>query len=157
MTENVAIRHRYWMGIAFNYAYPIGMLYLALIANFIHLWRDIQLSLTIPAATLIFFWWFFNESPRWLISKGRIAEAYRIVFKQKPAEKVSDSALGNEDAKQSHIAEIAEKSSFGDKFKGIFKEFGALYGPSRQRRTAIICHFGFFTASFSYYVTGMLN
>lgn len=158
MTENVAIKHRYWMGIAFNYAYPVGMLYLALIANFIYLWRDIQLSLTIPAATLIIFWWFFMESPRWLLSKGRISAAYRIVFKQKPAKKVIDSKIENENEKQTDVAEIASaKLSFGDKFKSIFKEFSALYGPSRQRRTAIICHFSFFTASFCYYVTGILN
>lgn len=147
----MAIKHRYWMGIAFNYAYPVGMLYLALIANFIYLWRDIQLSLTIPAAGLIIFWWLFKESPRWLISKGRIAEAYRIVLKRKPAAKLIDSMAEPEDVKPNQ----AEKSSFGDKFKSIFKEFAALYGTSRQRRTAIICHFGFFTASFSYYVTGI--
>lgn len=56
VTENVAVKHRYWIGIAFNMAYPIGFLYMALIANFVFEWRDIQLYLTIPAASLIVFW-----------------------------------------------------------------------------------------------------
>lgn len=56
MTENVAPKHRYWMGIAFNVAYPLGMAYLALAAYFLHDWRDLQLALTIPAVVLFLFW-----------------------------------------------------------------------------------------------------
>lgn len=55
VTENVAVRHRYWMGIAFNYAYPLGMLYLALAAFLLKEWREVQLALTVPAASLLLF------------------------------------------------------------------------------------------------------
>lgn len=44
------------MGVAFSLSYPIGMLYLALAANYLLEWRDLQLALTVPVVTLPFFW-----------------------------------------------------------------------------------------------------
>lgn len=52
VTENIGSKHRSWMSIAFSMSYPIGMLLLALSANYIHPWRQLQLSLTIPAFLL---------------------------------------------------------------------------------------------------------
>lgn len=40
------------------------------------------------------------------------------------------------------------------KSKGMFFEIRGLYKTAKLRRAAIICHFGFFTATFTYYVTG---
>lgn len=56
VSENVANRHRAWMGVAFSLSYPIGMLYLALAANYLPEWRDLQLALTVPVVTLPFLW-----------------------------------------------------------------------------------------------------
>lgn len=53
VTENVAPRHRAWMGIAFNCSYPVGMLYLAAAATLLKDWRDLQLALTVPASMLV--------------------------------------------------------------------------------------------------------
>lgn len=53
VTENIGAKHRSWMSIAFSMSYPVGMLLLALSANYIHPWRQLQLSLTIPAFLLI--------------------------------------------------------------------------------------------------------
>lgn len=54
VTENIGIKPRSWMSIMITASYPVGMLLLALSANFLHVWRYLQLSLTIPAASLIF-------------------------------------------------------------------------------------------------------
>lgn len=40
---------------------------------------------------------------------------------------------------------------------GFFKELKTLYGSSKQRRVAFVCHFAYFSSAFSYYVTGNLN
>lgn len=56
MTENIAPRHRLWTGIAFNYAYPIGMIYLAAGGSLLENWRDLQLTLSVPAVLLVAFW-----------------------------------------------------------------------------------------------------
>lgn len=92
-----------------------------------------------------------RESPRWLISKGRIEDAYKIVFKkkrdidfpQKPIYCEIDTSKQQE-----------EPVSCGKKFKNIFRELTTLYGPAKQRRIALICHYSFCITSLSYYVTG---
>lgn len=56
MSENVANKHRAWMGVAFNLSYPLGMLYLALAAYFLPEWRDLQLALTVPVVALPIAW-----------------------------------------------------------------------------------------------------
>lgn len=55
VTENIGSKHRSWMSIAFSMSYPIGMILLAVSANYIHAWRNLQLSLTIPAFLLVFY------------------------------------------------------------------------------------------------------
>lgn len=53
VTENIGIKPRSWMSIVITASYPIGMLLLALSANFLHFWRHLQMSLAIPATSLI--------------------------------------------------------------------------------------------------------
>lgn len=90
----------------------------------------------------------FKESPRWLLSKGRPADAYRIVFGRPPPH--VDAATDQQLANHSDPKTTAAPANGG----GAFREIRGLYGNARTARIAAICHFAFFTASFSYYVTG---
>lgn len=56
MTENVGAHHRAWMGLAFNMALPVGMLYLSGVASFYTQWRDLQVALCIPGAVVFVVW-----------------------------------------------------------------------------------------------------
>lgn len=137
------------MSIAFTMSYPIGMILLSVSAHYIHVWQQLQLSLTIPAVFLVAIWLFMTESPRWLLSKGRTEQAYRVLFKQTPdiefaAKKMSAPA----------VAAVTQVSTTcGGRFKSAFRELAALYGPAKQRRMALICHYTFCITSLSYYVT----
>lgn len=53
VTENICVKHRSWMSIAFAASYPVGMLILSTLAYFIEPWRYLQLALTIPAFFLV--------------------------------------------------------------------------------------------------------
>lgn len=85
------------------------------------------------------------------MSKGRPEEAYRVVF-GKP---LASNELFTDGVRTSTgpvgADTVQQQSGSGG---GLFQEIRGLYSSARNVRIACICHFAFFTASFTYYVTG---
>ncbi|XP_055526448.1 organic cation transporter protein isoform X1 [Wyeomyia smithii] len=158
LTENIGVRHRSWMSIAFNFSYPIGMLILALAAYYIDPWRDLSLALTIPSFLLVIHLYFLVESPRWLLSKGRERRAYRMVFGRKAPQELCDSdrELSAEEVSAAAAKNVdAPKIPLGVRIKQTFSEFTKLYGTPKLCRRALICHFTWCVTSLCYYVTAL--
>ncbi|XP_036049762.1 solute carrier family 22 member 13 [Onychomys torridus] len=62
-------------------SFAMGLMVLAGLAYGVRNWRVLQLAGTTPVFLLVFYFWVLPESPRWLLSQGKIEEVKQLVQK----------------------------------------------------------------------------
>ncbi|KAL1464997.1 hypothetical protein WDU94_004595 [Cyamophila willieti] len=67
------------MGVMYLFPVPVGYIAISGIAYYSHNWRLLQWVITVPTVLFLTLWWIMPESPRWLVSMGRINEAMEIL------------------------------------------------------------------------------
>ncbi|XP_050674807.1 organic cation transporter protein-like isoform X2 [Leptidea sinapis] len=66
-------------GVCNFFPLPLAYIIVSLLSIALPNWRELQLALSIPGCLLVFLWFVLPESPRWLLSMGRIKEAKEIL------------------------------------------------------------------------------
>ncbi|XP_070202473.1 organic cation transporter protein-like [Littorina saxatilis] len=79
--ELVGRKSRTVAGQFLQISWCFGLLFLAGLAYGLRDWRHLQLAVSCPTVLFLGYYWFIEESPRWLISKGRYDEANAILRK----------------------------------------------------------------------------
>ncbi|XP_048767294.2 organic cation transporter protein-like isoform X2 [Ostrea edulis] len=77
--EIVGPSKRMWVGIVIEYFFALGLVLLCLIGYLIREWKYNEITLSVPSAILLSYWWLLPESPRWLVNRGRLEEAKVII------------------------------------------------------------------------------
>ncbi|XP_061660164.1 organic cation/carnitine transporter 2-like isoform X2 [Syngnathoides biaculeatus] len=102
--------------------FALGYMLLPLHAYFLRDWRMLLLGITTPGFLLLTFWWFIPESPRWLLSQGRIAEAEAILKEAAKTNKIEapekiftplQKECGSEKMKAYNICDILRLRNIG--------------------------------------------
>ncbi|XP_026318282.1 organic cation transporter 1-like [Hyposmocoma kahamanoa] len=70
---------RTYAGIVVGMLFAAGMCVLALLAYIIRDWFYLSLATSLPFLLLYGYYWIIPESPRWLVGRGRIAEAENVL------------------------------------------------------------------------------
>ncbi|XP_074466702.1 organic cation/carnitine transporter 2-like [Sebastes fasciatus] len=125
------------MGVTLGFA--IGYMMLPLFAYFLRDWKSLLLGISLPGLLYIPLWWLIPESPRWLLSQGRVEEADTIVRKAAKMNKVEAPRVIFED-----YSVLVETK------KGHNNVFDMLRTKNNRNTTIILC-LVWFTLSIGYY------
>ncbi|XP_069134928.1 organic cation transporter protein-like [Argopecten irradians] len=87
--ELVGPSKRVWAGIVIEYFFAVGLVILGGVGYAFKEWKYTEITCSAPAVLFLLYWWFIPESPRWLISQGKIDEANKIIQKAAKVNKVT--------------------------------------------------------------------
>ncbi|KAL8563592.1 hypothetical protein ACOMHN_019330 [Nucella lapillus] len=77
--ELVGPKKRMFVGIVVEMFWSCGVMLLGGVAYIVRDWSTLQMIVSLPALLLFSYWWLIPESPRWLLARGRDAEAEAII------------------------------------------------------------------------------
>ena len=69
-------------------AWSIGMILMPLLAYLVNRWKTLRIVSVVPFALVFLYWTILPESPRWLLTKKKVAEAKQILEKVAKVNKV---------------------------------------------------------------------
>ncbi|GBM74192.1 Organic cation transporter protein, partial [Araneus ventricosus] len=144
LMEIIGSKQRSFYGVAFHLGWCVGFVCFPGVVWLLRDWFWIQMAITTPLVVLLLTCWLIPESPRWLISQGRIKEAEKIVTK---ATKTNGNYLSNIDARLKMMMEtrkVHESKSESGTILDLFRT------PGLWQMTLII-YFTWFSGLFVYY------
>jgi len=157
VTEIVSPKLRTPFGVLTQFPFGMGAALLPLVAYFVKDWQPLQLAISVPCILLISYYWLIPESPRWLISKGRVKEAFQVL---KKAAKVNRKQLptDSEFMEMLQSIEVAdenenveEQESVLGKITDAFKEIVMLVKTPEMRKRTLTTYFTWFVVAMVYY------
>ncbi|KAJ4929519.1 hypothetical protein JOQ06_018543, partial [Pogonophryne albipinna] len=121
--------------------FAIGYMILPLAAYFLRDWKSLMLASSLPCLLYLPLWTFIPESPRWLLSQGKVEEAEAIVRKAAKWNKVKVPNIIFQDySGDEKNAQPKEKANVLD-----------LLRKSSMRTTTLIFCFVFFCSTTGYF------
>ncbi|XP_059208236.1 organic cation/carnitine transporter 2-like [Centropristis striata] len=133
------------LGVSLFFAF--GYMMLPLFAYFLRDWKSLLLTLSLPGLLYIPLWWFIPESPRWLLSQGRVEEAEAIIRKAAKKNKVEAPQVIFEDYSEHAV----ETKTHHREHHNVFY----LLRTKNIRNTTVIVCLVWFTITTGYYALSL--
>uniref|UniRef100_A0AAR2K347 Solute carrier family 22 member 3 n=1 Tax=Pygocentrus nattereri TaxID=42514 RepID=A0AAR2K347_PYGNA len=115
--------------------YSTGMVFIPGLAYYIHSWKNLQLTMTLPIFIFLVYYWVMPESPRWLLSQGKTREAMSIV---------ENVAKCN---KKSMPTDLPEMDVLVGQQEIVPPSFKDLFRTPKMRKHTIILIYAWFTST----------
>ncbi|XP_038222177.1 solute carrier family 22 member 21-like [Zerene cesonia] len=128
-----------------NFSYIFGSMTLPMIAWWLQNWRYMLRLVYTPSFIVISYLLFVNESPRWLLSKGRAEEAISIILK---AEKMNNVKLPDHLLASLKASPKSEDEDRYEPFSSVFVK--VVKSRTMLFRLILYCYL-WITCSFGYY------
>ncbi|XP_006179096.3 solute carrier family 22 member 1 [Camelus ferus] len=138
ITEFVGLGYRRTVAILYQMAFTVGLVLLSGLAYAVPHWRRLQLAVSLPVFLLLLCFWYVPESPRWLLSQKRNAQAVKIM--DRIAQK--NGKLPSADLKMLSLPEDATEK--------LSPSFTDLFRTARLRKYTFILMYLWFTSSMIY-------
>ncbi|XP_076975627.1 solute carrier family 22 member 2 [Tamandua tetradactyla] len=138
ITEFVGQGYRRTVGILYQAAFTVGLLVLAGVAYALPHWRWLQLLVSLPNFGFLLYYWCLPESPRWLISQNKSAQAIKII--KHIAEKNGKSLPAS-------LQSLRPDEEVGEKLNPSFLD---LIRTPQIRKHTLILMYNWFTSSVLY-------
>ncbi|XP_023221479.1 solute carrier family 22 member 5-like [Centruroides sculpturatus] len=145
VTEIVKKEHRLMVGLMGKLGYIMGQLILPGLVWIFRDWFYIEIICVLPCVICLPSWWVTSESPRWLITQGKIIEAEKVMRK---AIKINKLQIENFAKKFKNITEKIVKES---EEKGKRVTFLNIMKNSHLRKVSLIFYIISITIVLSYY------
>ncbi|XP_074528335.1 solute carrier family 22 member 4-like isoform X2 [Halichoeres trimaculatus] len=118
------------MGVCLGFA--VGYMMLPLFAYYLRDWKSLLIGLSVPGLAYLPLWWVIPESPRWLLTQGRVEEAEAILRKAARWNKVQAPQVIFKDYKEY----VDEKET---QLKENHSIFSLLKNQDIRNTTVILC------------------
>lgn len=143
LMEVMPPRYRMLMNVGFGIGYTIPLLLLPLLAYHVRDWRFLQLATGLSALMMVPSWFFLQESPRWLLTKGRIDRAEKSLVR---ILKINRRPVPDMDQVMSDLTIFSKSES-----KKATFHFVDFFRTPKLRRNTLVLFAMWFMGSFVYY------
>lgn len=77
--ELIGAKYRETVGIIYQIPFNLGHLTLPVFGYYLRDWNMFQLAISLPSVVFLSYYFLLPESPRWLLTAGKTAEAVKIM------------------------------------------------------------------------------
>lgn len=144
LMELMGERCRETISILYHVPFQLGYVILPVFSWLFPHWRHLQLFCSLLSVILITFYWWVPESPRWLLTAGRVEEAANILTNVSKSNGLSTSNIRNDLNDFVNNRSSSAISTHHGRFTDLFRT------PNMRKKTLCIC-FSWFACGLSYF------